>query len=171
MRYNFSDAHFVVLDSYRQAARLTADMLAAFGAPEPYVLNQPKQTEALLHSGSVDAAVVTLSNDIEATLRMIRSVRAGAEGAGRFVPIIALTGYSDHRAVAMARDAGVNFVVRRPISPSVLFDRLVWVANTARPFVDSPAYCGPDRRFRDLGAPASGERRNNAKLKQTIVEI
>jgi DNA-binding response OmpR family regulator len=171
MRYNFRDASFAVVDPYQHSGRLTAGMLSAFGAPDPYILNQTRDAEILLASGTVDAAIITLSGKTESFLALIRAVRERALGAARFIPIIAMTGYSERRDIDKARDAGASFVVRRPLAPDVLFERLIWVANTSRSFVESSTYCGPDRRFRDLGLPTTGERRRRPPIRHMIVEI
>jgi len=71
----------------------------------------------------------------------------------RFVPIIVMSGYTQLRLVTEARDAGANLVVRKPVSPQTLFDRLAWIARSQRPFIENDTFLGPDRRFRDA-APA-----------------
>lgn len=69
-------------------------------------------------------------------------------GAVRFIPIIVLSGYTQQRTVATARDAGANTVLKKPASPQALFDRIMWVARVPRPFIDAGSYVGPDRRFK-----------------------
>ena len=55
-----------------------------------------------------------------------------------------------------ARDSGANFVVRKPASPQVLFDRTNWVAKVSRSYLEASNYVGPDRRFLS-GDPADGK--------------
>lgn len=77
----------------------------------------------------------------------------------RFVPIIVLSGYAQLRLITAARDAGANLVVRKPVSPQTLFDRLAWIARSQRPFIENDTFLGPDRRFRDVAPPQTGFRR------------
>ena len=59
-----------------------------------------------------------------------------------------------------ARNAGANMIIRKPVAPSVLLDRIEWIARNTRPFVDSGDYRGPDRRIRNLPlSPETPERR------------
>jgi two-component system chemotaxis response regulator CheY len=71
-----------------------------------------------------------------------------------------LTGYTQLRLVAGARDAGANVVVKKPLSPRTLFDHIVWVARVNRPFIETADYAGPDRRFRDRTPPDGSYKRD-----------
>ena len=158
-RYNFRDANFLIVDPDRAGARLISCILSGFGISDPYVLKEPSEAKVLLNTGAVDAAVITLGTEIDRSLDLIRWVRSAGASPLRFMPIIALTGYSQLRHVALARDAGASFVVRKPIAPDVLFERLVWAANSARAFVEASSYCGPDRRFRRQKPPKGNGQR------------
>jgi CheY-like chemotaxis protein len=98
-------------------------------------------------------------------------------GAVRFIPVIVMSGYTQLRVVAAARDAGANTVLRKPLSPQALFDRIMWVARVPRPFIDAGSYVGPDRRFKrddppdglykrgdDAAAAASNQETTNRPL-------
>ncbi len=91
---------------------------------------------------------------------LVRWIRRQEKSPFRFVPIMVMSGYTQLRHVADARDAGANIVIKKPVSPQSLFDRITWVARTARPFIEAGDYIGPDRRFRDV-APPQGEYRRD----------
>lgn len=61
---------------------------------------------------------------------------------------------------AKARDCGANVVIRKPVSPQILFDRLAWVSRVQRPFIECESYIGPDRRFKSIGPPGGVGRRS-----------
>jgi DNA-binding response OmpR family regulator len=84
-----------------------------------------------------------------------------------YVPIVVLTGYSRVDAVVGARDAGANLVVKKPLSPQVLFDRLAWMGQGSRKFVETETYVGPDRRFKSIGPP-DGLGRRSTDLSQDV---
>ena len=54
----------------------------------------------------------------------------------RFVPIVVLSSYTQHKHVTQARDAGANLVLTKPVSPQVLFDHIALVAKAPRPFIE-----------------------------------
>ncbi|MEK9968483.1 MAG: response regulator [Ferrovibrio sp.] len=62
------------------------------------------------------------------------------------LPIILMTGSPDAGLVAAARDAGVNEIVRKPLSMEGLVLRLMHVLQMPRKFVRCPGFVGPDRR-------------------------
>lgn len=166
-RYNFASASMMILDPERSAARLVAGMLSGFGVVNPFLVHDNDEAGVLLGAGVADAAIVTMGRKAEPVLEMIANVRAAKESFVRFMPIIVLTGEAQSGNIFRARDAGANFVVRRPIAPGTLFDRLVWAAYSDRKFVQTRSYRGPDRRFRDQGPPPGGERRVQTKAVST----
>jgi hypothetical protein len=44
-------------------------------------------------------------------------------------------------------------VVAKPITPKVMFDRVMWLAREERQFVVTETYAGPDRRHKTFGPP------------------
>ena len=158
-RYNFASASLMIVEPERSAARLIAAMLSGFGVSNPFLVHDNDEANVLLRAGVADAAIVTMGRNADTVLEVIQNVRAAKVNLVRFMPIIVLIGEAKSASITMARDAGANFVVRRPIAPDTLFDRLVWAAYSPKKFVQTQTYRGPDRRFRDQGPPPGGERR------------
>jgi|SRR5579875_688724 len=93
---------------------------------------------------------------------LVRELRR-SQSVSRRAAVIILSGHTAKRDVERARDCGANFILAKPITPNVLFDRILWLARERRAFVDCDSYSGPDRRFRKLGPPAgtAGRRRDD----------
>ncbi len=68
-----------------------------------------------------------------------------------------VAGHTPIDQVEKARDCGANFVVAKPLAPRILLERVVWIAQESRPFVELDSYIGPDRRFHDVGPPKDGQ--------------
>jgi DNA-binding response OmpR family regulator len=79
-----------------------------------------------------------------------------------------LTGHTQRANVIRARDCGASFVVAKPILPKVLYSRIVWLAKDRRDFIDVESYCGPNRRFQNVGPPEGMEGRRSDDLSLTI---
>lgn len=96
-----------------------------------------------------------------------RWLRFAKAVASRTAPVILLTGHTRATDVKKARDCGASFVVAKPVTPSVLFQRIAWLARDERPFIETEAYTGPDRRFRKQGPPPgmAGRRKDDLSLK------
>lgn len=82
-------------------------------------------------------------NGLELT-KMIR----GPESPNRHLPVIMITAYSEIDRVTLARDAGVNEILVKPIAATNLFARIRAVIERPRLFVEAETYFGPDRRRR-----------------------
>lgn len=65
-----------------------------------------------------------------------------------FLPILVLTGHASAKAVAEARDSGVNEFLAKPFTAQRLYERLQRLIYQPRPFVTCDDYAGPDRRRR-----------------------
>ena len=78
--------------------------------------------------------------------------RSGLE-ENAFTPVILVTGHTQMTKVKKARDSGASFIVAKPVTPTVLLERILWVAHDPRSFVEVGAYIGPDRRHNLKGPP------------------
>lgn len=93
----------------------------------------------------------------------VKMVRTGEDSPNKFIPIIMMSGQCTHKDLFVARDAGVNEFLAKPISPNTLYQRILSVIETPRAFITQKSYSGPCRRRRSLGPPAGiGERREPA---------
>lgn len=78
-------------------------------------------------------------------VRQIRTI----QGINRFVPIIMVTGYTETSLMNLARDAGVNGFLGKPISPQSLLNRITGVMGNPLAYYESDDFFGPDRRIAD----------------------
>lgn len=83
-------------------------------------------------------------------LQLLRWIRRSKESPDRFMPVIMITGSADKEKVAEARDMGVTEFLAKPFSAAAICQRLYSVIEHPRPFLQSKAYFGPDRRRQDL---------------------
>lgn len=154
-RLNFSQISALVVDSDRFSTGIIGQILRGFGMTRHRVVGTVEEAKKLLATGGFHL-LITESNLPDSSLSdFLAWIRYSPKTELRFIPVVVLTGYAFFSRVTMARDAGVNSVVRKPVSPATLFDHIVWSAQMDRPFIDADAYAGPCRRFR-LGDPAPG---------------
>ncbi|MFK0298554.1 response regulator [Brevundimonas sp. NPDC090276] len=73
-------------------------------------------------------------------------VRTAPDSPNPYLPIIMMTGHSERRRVAQARDAGVTEFLVKPVTPLALLTRIQSVILHPREFIRSDGYFGPDRR-------------------------
>jgi CheY-like chemotaxis protein len=94
----------------------------------------------------------------------IRWLRRSPEEQTRLTPAIVVTAHTRRSQVTKARDCGANFIVAKPLTPKIILERIIWVAQSTRMFIETETFIGPDRRFRKSGPPAefgTGRRRED----------
>ena len=158
LKLNFQSVRTLVVDKDRFSGSLITQMLRGFGVENIELLDSAADAKTFMTENHVDLCLVEAGLPDMGGAELVHWVRHEQRESLRYVPVLMLTGYSQSQEVSAARDAGANMVVRKPLSPRLLFDRLSWIARTPRPFVETDDFAGPDRRFREA-APPGGEYR------------
>jgi len=92
----------------------------------------------------------------------VQWLRRDTQEPNCYAPVLITTGHTPTGDIVRARDAGGHFIIKKPIAPIVLLERIIWVARAGRGFLFTGTYVGPDRRFRDDGPPDGlGRRRED----------
>ena len=167
-RLNLKNIVALLVDRDPFARGLVAQMLRGFGISTILTADKGSEAVELLALNHPDITFVEGAALDMPTAELIRWVRGNPDKALRFLPIIVLSGYTQLRMISEARDAGANLVVRKPVSPQILFDRLIWVAASNRPFLESATYNGPDRRFHAVDPP-DGKLKRQTDQPQPII--
>ena len=152
-RLNLNKVVALLADRDPYARGLVAQMLRGFGINTILTADTGAQAKELLALHRPDIAYIEGELPDMPAGELIVWIRRNANKALRQLPIIVLSGYTQMRVISAARDAGANLVVKKPVSPQILFDRLAWAANSPRSFLESGSYAGPDRRFHEVTTP------------------
>jgi CheY-like chemotaxis protein len=148
----------LVVDGDPAGGALLLEMLRGLGFTALRLTKTARVAETALEQESYDLCLCDAVLPDTSGADFVRAVRARPAPL-RFLPILAMTGYAAFDQVLALRDAGAHLVMRKPASPQSLYDRVAWVAQPKRGFVESQTYVGPDRRFRSLGPPGGVGRR------------
>jgi DNA-binding response OmpR family regulator len=158
-KLNFTQIEALVVDSDQYSTTILGQILRGFGLTRHLILETGEEARAKLASSRFDLLICdAVLPDTHAT-ELIKWMRRQAAQNIKYMPIVVLTGYTQYSNVVNLRDAGANIVVRKPVSPNVLFDHIAWSARTERPFIETDTYIGPDRRFKNTGPPEGVGRR------------
>lgn len=159
-KMNLSGVSALLVDSDRHAVAILIQMLRGLGLDAPTVVESGENAKLRLKNNLYDLCIIeAMLPDMNGAelIGFIRRLPAPA----KFMPVIVMTSYSNLRNVKAARDAGAHLVVKKPLSPKILFDRISWAATPNRAFVEVGAYTGPDRRFKFIGPPDGQGRRKD----------
>jgi CheY-like chemotaxis protein len=162
-QFNLSESTILVLESTGPELDLYTRILMGFGARKIHKCAGLPRAEEVLREEVVDLIIVDakLANaDGCEFVRQLRNRGGGSKVA--CIPVMVVAGHTPRNRVTEARDCGAHFVVRKPVSPATMLERILWIAQENRPFVECDAYNGPERRFKtEEVAPGSGRRSND----------
>lgn len=158
---NLTGAVTMVVDDSTFSAEITAGALLGFGIRTRYLCRSGPEAVQVLDEAEIDLLVIDCEMPGMDGFEVVRRLRrAGPPNA--FVPVIMTAAHIRRSMVNKARNCGANYIVTKPFSAASLLERIVWVAQDNRPFLEVGEYFGPDRRFRESNPPGE-ERRSDVK--------
>lgn len=165
--FNLTKASVLVVEQSQHSLDVTSQMLKGFGVGEIVRGEALADAEKRVEARPFELIVIDPSIDEGRGYDFLTSMRRGA-GPNAYTPVIIVSGHVRSADVTRARDTGANYVVTKPISPTVLLQRILFVGRDKRQFVQTPTYVGPDRRFKFEGPPPGCEGRRSTDLKAPI---
>lgn len=169
-RINLERASVLLLDDNYQGLNILVQVMTGFGAKLIHRCTTIEEAQETASHTELHLVLVNASLCESTGYDFVSWLRRSKLEPNCFTPVIVVSGHTQLANVRKARDCGANFIVAKPLAPSVLLDRIVWVAREKRPFVGCDSYIGPDRRFRDDGPPEGvvGRRREDAALAEQV---
>jgi DNA-binding response OmpR family regulator len=141
--------------------KLVITILQAFGCTQIVECVDGEHAWECLHEVDPDVILLDWQMSGMTGLDFVKKVRSSRDCPNPFVPVIMLTGHTHIDHVRLARDAGTNEFLAKPVSVKAILSRLMAVVEHPRPFVRSNAYFGPCRRRRPLDDFHGPDRRNS----------
>ena len=167
-RINLSKATVLLLQNNQAELDIMGQVFIGFGVRAIRKCLTLAEADDCIRSGVVfDLLIVDCDMPGGAGFDFVSRVRRMEDSDNRLAPIMLVSGHTIPSSIARARDCGANFVVAKPITPKVMFDRVMWLAREERQFVVSDSYAGPDRRHKTFGPPAGtkGRRHDDVSAK------
>ncbi len=158
---NIKGLVFLVADANPYFSRIIVGLLRSFGATAVTEVRNSFDAIQMLNSQKIDILLCDDKLPPHGGLQVTHAIRRKRDNENRTIPILIMSGETRESLVKIARDAGANMVLAKPVSASSLYDRLAWIAFTPRQFVDTPSYYGPDRRFKNEPYPGVGRRKTD----------
>lgn len=165
---NLANMTVLVADANPYYRQITTNILRSFGAEEVLEAGSTDAAKSMLEHKKIDILFCDAELPTLGGFAFVRSIRMNKEHPRRSIPILITAGVSRRMDVSHARDCGAHILLKKPISPTVVYDRLAWIAHTNRPFWESESYYGPDRRVRDT--PQDGLARRKTDMTQDEID-
>jgi CheY-like chemotaxis protein len=144
---NISKVKFLVVEDNPFMKDLLRQILRTLGVTQIVEASDGAEGFELYKQMSPDIVLLDWQMEPMDGLELTKLIR-GTESNNRYVPIIMITAYSEIARVTLARDAGVNEILVKPIAATSLFQRIRATIERPRLFVEAESYFGPDRRRR-----------------------
>ncbi|HEY4345797.1 MAG TPA: response regulator [Parvibaculum sp.] len=136
----------LAVDDSKHMRLLLTELLRVLGVGHVIVAGDGDEawSQYLKHKPDVvitDAAMAPIDG-----FTLARRLRDADSLAFGRIPIIMVSAHSELSAVEKARDVGITEFICKPLSPRLLYERLIAVVNRPRELVESAAFKGRDRR-------------------------
>lgn len=158
-RFNLDKAAVLLLDDTPLGMSILVQIITGLGAKTLYRCTSVEQAREVASTYELDLAIVDGMAPSGVGYDFVRWMRTEAKEPNCYTPVLITTAHTPASDVARARDCGGHIIIKKPIAPKVMLERILWVAKEGRPFLFSGSYVGPDRRFRNDGPPDGVGRR------------
>jgi DNA-binding response OmpR family regulator len=168
-KINLEKASVMLIDANNQGLDILTQVFAGFGVRAPHRCSSARDAAELLKK--VDVDLIVCEADLPGEMDgydLVHWLRRSGMPQNAFASVILVSGHTRAENVARARDCGSNFIIVKPLSPTVLLQRVVWVAKENRQFVESETYVGPDRRFKNAGPPPGVKPRRHDDIRTRL---
>jgi CheY-like chemotaxis protein len=167
-RVNLEHITVLLIDDNPQALEILSSVVQGFGVREQMRSTSALEATHILKRKPVDLIIVDCAMPEMDGYDFVKWLRREMPSPANETPVIMLTGHAISAKVFKSRDCGASFVVTKPLTPSILLDRIRWLSKDMRAFVTCESYVGPDRHVRNLGPPLGTEGRRAGDLSAEV---
>lgn len=161
VRFNLADAAILLFDPTPMGMSILVQIVTGFGGRTLFRCTTAEEARGVLQREQIDIALIDAVSPSGEGYELAEWLRREAPELNRYTPVLLTEGHTRMSDVARARDCGANFMIKRPLSPVALLERIVWVSKEGRGFVIDENYVGPDRRFKNTPVSTGGRRRED----------
>jgi CheY-like chemotaxis protein len=140
------EARVLLVDSQAHTRGLLSDALWKIGFSKIEEVAEIDDLKQAIEFVEPDLVLIDVDENREFVCDAIKDIRNRKLGNNPFVAIVALTWKSAKDAVGDVLSAGVDDIVMKPVSPTILRERVTALIEDRKDFVVTADYVGPDRR-------------------------
>lgn len=138
----------LIVEDHAPMRRILKSVLEQFGIVKVREAGDGAEALAMFAAYRPDLIITDYRMAPVDGIELTRMIRDGETPLSPFTPIIMVSAYSEMERIFMARDAGINEFLAKPISAKLLYLRIRTVVEKPRQFVRTGDFFGPDRRRR-----------------------
>ena len=153
IRINLDRSVVLLVQQNSQAMDALTAMFRGFGVRKQFKAATGAEAMHVVKTQELDLIVTDSHLPDMDGYDFVRWLRRETGEPTSMIPVVMVTGHASQSQVAKSRDCGASFIVAKPLTPTVLLQRILWLASDERVFVQSANYVGPDRRVNNFGPP------------------
>lgn len=167
---NLQKTSILLADADMMGQSIVVQMLIGFGARAVARCDEIAEVRRQLTCQPYDLVIADPASFGSDGYDLIAWLRRDLPAPHRHASVLVITGHTESSRIGQLRDSGANFVVSRPLSATVLLERILWMSREKRPYVETDNYVGPDRRWHDVPLPAgtTGRRQKDREVAARI---
>ena len=142
----FNTLPILVVDGKAGNARLLRGILLTLGISDVALAEDTDSALEIMASNSFQAVFCDEAVGPLDAAGFVLAVRRNAGVRNPRTPIVLVSDGPQRAQVEQARDAGINGLIVRPLSMNSVKRKLLALFQTPKPFVETEAFFGPDRR-------------------------
>lgn len=159
MRLQLDGLDIVIAEDVSQMRVFYRSILEAFGVKRIREATDGSEAFALIGESVPDMLLTDYGMSPLDGVALTRLLRDKVRSPAPLLPILMITAYTDKERMRLARDAGVQDVLHKPVTPQSLVEHVARIRGNPMPYVQTRNYFGPDRR-RAVRRIAGPERRS-----------
>lgn len=167
-RVNLARSTVLLVDHNQKSLDMLSSIFQGFGVKQQIKRATTAEAVSTMETRDVDLILIDCSMPEMDGYDFTRWLRRETAPPIRYTPVILLTGHAAQSRVQKGRDCGASFVVTKPLTPTVLLKRILWLGGDERSFVECDTYVGPDRRVRNFGPPVGLRGRRSGDLSEHV---
>lgn len=167
-RVNLARSTVLLVDHNQKSLDMLSSIFQGFGVKQQIKCGSTVEAVKIMEKREVDLVLIDCSMPEMDGYDFTSWLRREAPAPVRYTPVILLTGHAAQSKVHKGRDCGASFLVTKPLTPTVLLQRILWLGADERSFVECDTYVGPDRRVRNFGAPMGMKGRRSGDLSEHV---
>jgi DNA-binding response OmpR family regulator len=166
--FNLRGAAILLVEAGAMDIDIIVHILAGFGAKNIVKCENLADARSATTRNNFDLVIVNIALGNEDGCDFVEWLRRNTAAPNKYAPVIMISPHTPASKVARARDCGAHYLVTKPLTPAILLERILWIAQKQRAFVEVPTYVGPDRRFRFDGLPVGQKGRRVDDLSEHL---
>jgi len=142
----FDTMTFLIVEDSAHMRTILRTILAGFGCRRIFEAEDGADGLEKIDAVSPDIVIIDWEMPVLSGPEMIRFMRNPDGFRHAYVPIILLTAHTERHRMIQAKSFGVNEVLRKPVSPKAIYQRVASIMLQPRPFLRTSTYFGPAPR-------------------------